>query len=190
MLKNQRGSLGAKIGVIGGSLVVLLGILIAVYGVSVSNTEIRLRNKISAQNQVIEAFFDKMWKIIQQQAGVADKYQESFRGIYKDIMAGRYSGEGKGQMMLWIKEQNPQFETTLFDKLMVSIEGQREGFFVEQKKIVDMINIHKNLIQTFPSSIFVGSRPLIVYEVISSTRSKEVMKTRKDDNVDLFNKKE
>jgi hypothetical protein len=191
MLQNQRGGLGAKIGIVGGCLIVLIAILIAVYGVSISNQEIRLRNKIGAQDQVIEAFFDKMWKVIKQQAGVTEEFKESFRTAYKDIIAGRYSGEGKGQMMLWIKEANPEYKPgAAFEKLMVSIEAQREGFFVEQKKIVDMINVHKDLIQTFPSSLFVGSRPLIVYEVISSTQAKEVMKTRKDDDIDLFNKKD
>ena len=187
MLRNQHGS-GKLVFLILGVLgIISIGLI--VWGFGVSNDEIRLRNKFEAQDKVIEAFFDKMWKIIRDQAGVADKYQESFRGIYKDLMAGRDSGEGKGQMMLWIKEQNPQFDTSLFDKLMVSIEAQREGFFVEQKKIVDIAREHKNLIEVAPSSWIVGSRAPLVYEVISSTHSKEVMKSRVDDSPSPFEKK-
>lgn len=189
VVSNQRGSLGMKIGVVCLALFVIFAVIIGVWWVQTSNAEIRLRNKIGAQNQVIEAFFDKMWKVLKQQAGVADQYKDSFREIYKDIMAGRYSGEGKGQMMLWIKEQNPQFDTKLFDNLMVSIESQREGFFVEQKKIIDMVKIHKDMIQTFPTSIVVFDRGFITYEVISSSVSKEVMKTREENDVNLFNKK-
>jgi len=189
VVSNHRGSLGMKIGVVCLALFVIFAVIIGVWWVQTSNAEIRLRNKIGAQNQVIEAFFDKMWKVLKQQAGVADQYKDSFREIYKDIMAGRYSGEGKGQMMLWIKEQNPQFDTKLFDNLMVSIESQREGFFVEQKKIIDMVKIHKDMIQTFPTSIVVFDRGFITYEVISSSVSKEVMKTREENDVNLFNKK-
>ena len=189
MLQNQRGSLGAKAAVVGGGFLILVVILLAVWGVQTSNSEIRLRNTIGGENKVVEAYFDKMWKIIKQQAGVTEEYKDSFHLIYKDLMAGRYSGEGKGEMMLWIKEQNPQFETTLFEKLMVTIEAQREGFFVQQKKVVDMVITHKNMIETFPSSMILGERPLIVYEVISSTTSKQVMETRTEDDIDLFNKK-
>jgi len=189
MLQNQRGSLAPKILVAGGGFALIVAILLVVWGFQVSNSEIRLRNKIGGENQVIEAYFDKMWKIIKQQAGVANEYKESFRAIYKDLMAGRYSGEGKGEMMLWIKESNPQFETTLFEKLMVSIEAQREGFFVAQKKIVDMIVTHKDMITTVPSSMIVGGRDLIVYEVISSSTSKKVMETRTEDDIELFDKK-
>lgn len=189
-MRNQNGSLGLKITVVGLAAFFLFAVIFTTWWIKTSNGEIRLRNKIDAQEQVIEAFFDKMWKILQQQAGVASEYKNAFGKIYKDLMAGRYSGEKKGEMMLWVKEHNPQFETKLFDKLMVSIEAQREGFFVEQKKIIDMVKIHKDMIQTFPTSMAVGSRGIIKYEVISSAKSKEVMKTRQENDVDLFNKKE
>jgi hypothetical protein len=179
-----------KIGVVGVAVCVMIGVIFGVWWVTASNDEIRLRNKVEAQNQVIEAYFDKMWKVIKQQAGVAEKERDSFGKIYKDVVAGRYSGEGKGKMMLWIKEHNPEFKNELFAKLMVSIEAQREGFFVEQKKIIDMVKIHKDMIQTFPTSMAVSDRGIIKYEVISSSKSKEVMKTRKEDDVGLFDKKE
>ena len=189
VIRNQTGSLGMKIGVVGLGVLLIFAVVFGSWWIKSSNAEIRLRNKVEAQDQVIEAFFDKMWKIIKQQAGVAEKERDSFGKIYKDVVAGRYSGEGKGQMMLWIKEHNPEFKNELFAKLMTSIEAQREGFFVEQKKIIDMVKIHKDMIQTFPTSMAVGSRGFIKYEVISSSKSKEVMKTRKEDDVDLFNKK-
>ncbi len=189
MLSNN-GSAAFKGLVIFGGLAIILMIVLGTWWIGLSNGEKSLVNKMEAQEQVIEAFFDKMWKILQQQAGVANEYKESFRSIYKDLMEGRYSGDNKGQMMLWIQEQNPQFDTKLFDKLMVSIEAQREGFFVEQKKIIAMVNEHKNMIELFPGSIVLGGRPVYKYEVISSAVAKQVMETRQEDNVDLFKKKE
>ena len=188
-MRNQNGSLGMKLAVVGAALAIVLIIIFGSWWFGVSNKEKGLVNKMQAQEQVIEAFYDKMWKILQQQAGVVDEYKESFHKIYKDLIAGRYSGEGKGQLMLWIKEQNPNFDTKLFDKLMISIEAQREGFFVEQKKIIAMVNEQKNLIDFFPSSIVVGDRPVFKYEVISSAKAKKVMETRQEDEVDLFKKK-
>jgi len=188
-MRNSNGSAGLKIMVVTIALVLIVGIVTATWAVKTSNKEKGLTNKMEAQEQVIEAFFDKMWKILKQQAGVTDEYKNSFGKIYKDLMAGRYSGEKKGEMMLWVKEHNPQFDTKLFDKLMISIEAQREGFFVEQKKIIAMVNEQKNLIEFFPSSMIVGDREIYKYEVISSAKAKEVMKTRQENDVDLFNKK-
>jgi hypothetical protein len=189
-MRNQNGSLAMKITVLVAASLIIFAIVFGSWWVSVSNKEIGLRNAVAAQNDVIEAYFDKMWKIIKQQAGIAEKERDSFGKIYKDVVAGRYSGEGKGQMMLWIKEHNPEFKNDLFAKLMVSIEAQRDGFFVEQKKIIDMVKTHTDMIQMLFSSWVVGDRAIIEYEVISSAVSKEVMKTREENDVDLFNKKD
>ena len=73
VIRNQTGSLGMKIGVVSVALFIIFGVVFGSWWIKSSNAEIRLRNKVEAQEQVIEAFFDKMWKIIKQQAGVAKR---------------------------------------------------------------------------------------------------------------------
>ena len=152
-----------------------------------TNEEIRLRNLYTAQYDVIEGYHDKMWKTIQQQAEVTDKYQESFRDIYVGIMEGRYSSEnGRGELMSWIQESNPQFSVTLFAQLMNTIEVQREAFLKEQTKILNIINQHSNLIETIPGNWFLSGKEKLPYTMITSSRSKEVRETGRDDDVKLF----
>ena len=80
---------------------------------SYSNGEITLREGVDAQQEVCKLHFDKMWKIIKQQAQVTDQYKESFQDIYTGLIAGRYDNDD-GMFMKWIQESNPDFSPELY----------------------------------------------------------------------------
>lgn len=167
-----------------------LSIIIAIVGMNFSynNQEVRLRNLAEAQRGNIENVYDRMWKILQQKAQVTDQYKEAFREIYPELIAGRYS-QGDGSLMKWIQESNPQFDASLYKDLMNSIEVERTYFSNEQKKMLDIIREHTNLLHTVPAKWFVGGKQEIAYTVISSTRAKSVMQGGTDD-INLFNGKQ
>lgn len=169
-------------------VVVLFVIIIFTQYISITNQEVRLRNQFDAEQQKIEMVYDNMWKTIQQTAEVSDKYQESFKDIYVQIMDKRYD-KNDGTLMNWIKEANPNFDIRLYDKLATTIEVERHRFLNAQTKAVDIQRIHNNMLDVIPSKWFLGSCPRLEYEVISSSRSKNVMNTRLDDDVSIFNDK-
>ncbi len=176
-----------KILVIGMGIIAVI-LIIVVVGISSSNKEVRLRNKIAAQEQVRESYFDKMWKIINQKAQVAEQYKDAFREIYPALIEGRYGDEKGGTLMKWITENNPSFDVSLYKDLMSSIEAERTGFFMEQKKLTDLAREHADVRTTLPSSIFVGGRPAIEVTVVSSDKTKTVMQQGKENDVELFKK--
>jgi len=114
-----------KIAILFAAIFSVVGVVILVTGVSTSNTEIDLRNQIEAQQVVLESEHDKMWKILQQKAGVADEYRDTFSEIYPQLIAGRYSGEDGARMMLFkmVEEDNPDFDTAR-RRWMASPSGQ------------------------------------------------------------------
>lgn len=164
-----------------------IGLVIFLMYASYSNAEVRLRNQVLAQQKNNEAVFDNTWKIIQQQAGVTSEHKDSFRAIYTDIMNARYS-KGDGTLMKFIKESNPNFDSSLFKKLMTSIEAQRTVFTREQTKLIDLKREHDNLLQTIPSSFFVGGRPAIDIKIVTSGKTTQSFATGEDNDVDLFKK--
>lgn len=167
----------------------MIGIIGVVTYFNYSNQEIRLTNQMDAQKETNEAFFDKMWKIIQQKAGVSNEYRDAFASIYPDLIKGRYSNGG-GQLMSWIVEQNPDFDTSLYRDLSRSIEVERTGFFNEQKKLVDLKREHDNLLQVFPSSLFLKNRNSQDITIIKSEKTEQVFDIGKEELGNLFSRKQ
>lgn len=152
---------------------------------SYNNTDARLRAQVEAQIGKVEGVHDKMWKVLQQKAQVSNEYKDAFSEIYPALIEGRYS-QGDGSLMKWITEANPTFDTSLYKDLMLSIELLRTEFQKAQERTLDLIREHNVLLTTVPSKWFVSNKEKIEYTVISSTRSKTVMETGLDDDINLF----
>ena len=155
----------------------LILVLIIAYFV-LNNQEVSLRKAAEAQNKAIESVHDTMWKIIKEKANVSEKYRKTFESVYPDIIAGRYKDT---QDMLWIHEDNPDFDVSLYADLMQAIEVQRMLFSESQKRMVDIVREHETLINSIPHKWFISNRTPINYVVISSGKTKDVMITRVDD---------
>lgn len=177
-------TLGFLIGI--GAFVVL-AIITIVWGVTVSNTEITKKSSIRAQQTNCTSYFDMTWKIINQDAQVADKYKDAFKEVYTPLIEGRYS-KGDGSLMKWIQEHNPTFNSALYEKIMVAIEACRAGFFLEQQKLIDMDRDYFNYTHTFPNSLIVGSREQFKITVITSAKTDDVYKTGQENDVNVFSK--
>ncbi len=177
-------SMGMKMGIIVVAFMMLFSAVVVTKCIGWNNTEIDLRNSFTAQETVCKGFYDKMWKVLKSQAGVTDKYAKDFKGIYVGIMEGRH--KSGGALFKMITESNPKFDSSMYKKLMVSIEAQREGFFREQKKLVDFKLTHDNLRQKFPSKLVVGSAKPLVVNLITSKKTKDVFASGEENDIDLF----
>lgn len=151
-----------------------------------NNQEIGLKNAAAAQQKANEASFDTMWKILQTKAGIVDKYKEDFKSIWPDLIAGRYATGGS--LMKWVQEKNPNFDSSLYNSLMNSVEAERKYFLTQQKKLLDLQQQHRDLTQKFPSSIFVGGRPAVEVTVVTSGKTTETFKTGEENDSELFKK--
>ena len=158
--------------------------------ISFSNEEARLKNTFTQKMNERTAFYDKMWKTLSQKSQIAIKNDSSFYRNVNAIMEGR---KDAGQLfMKWVQESNPNANYNavgdLYADLSRAVEGQRDGFFMEEKMIQSVVLEHENLISTFPGTfwnIFLG-RKSIEYKPITSDRTDEVMRTGKDNDVNVF----
>jgi hypothetical protein len=90
--------------------------------------------------------------------------------------------------MKWIVEANPEFDSSIYRDIMDAIEQQRTIFRNVQEVMIDKKREHETLCKTYPGKWFISDTSPIEYTVISSSRSKEVMKTGEDNDIELFNK--
>ena len=152
-----------------------------------NNKEIALRQDCEAQKGKVEGVHDAMWKIISQKAQVSTEYKEGFDSIYTHIIEGRYS-QGDGSIMKWIKEANPEFDSSIYKDVMDAIEQQRTIFRNVQEVMIDKKREHETLCKTYPGKWFISDTSPIEYTVISSGKSKAVMESGEDNDTELFKK--
>lgn len=157
---------------------VVLVILIAMY-FSYNNKEIALRKESEAQLGKIETVRDRMFQIIREQANVSTEYREAFEKIYPEIIAGRYR-EG-GEVMKWIQEANPEFDTSLYRTVQNSMDVQRTAFKSTQDRLLDIIRQRDTLIESYPSRWFIANKSVIEYTPIATSDTKSVISSGIDD---------
>ncbi len=165
------------------SMVFIIGFFM---NMSIENKEIDLRERVVAQQEKCEAYFDKMWKVLKQEAQVTDQYKNAFKEIYPELIEGRYS-QGDGALMKWIQESNPQFDASMYKQLMRSIEVERTGFFNEQATLIDIQREHKAYLQKAPNRWFLSDdlKPVEI-QVITSDNTKETYETGEENDIDLY----
>ncbi len=156
------------------------------YYFSVNKTEAQMRLQVEAQQDVCKSHFDKMWKILQDQAGVTESYKNSFKDIYVGIMDGRYN-DNPNLLMKWVQESNPQFDIRLFDRLMESIQVERTSFHTAQTKLIDMNREHKFYVSpnNRPTVWFLSNTQPVNVTIVTSARTENAYQTGQD-NETLF----
>lgn len=175
----------AMIGIASVLVLVLVGVFMYM---GISNNEVRLRNQLTAQQKANEATFDNCWKTVQQLAQVADKHKDAFKEVFVGLMDARHYEKG-GTLFKFITESNPNYDSSLFQKLANAIEGHRKEFLNEQKKLIDLKREHDNALTTMPSSWFVGGRPPVEIKIVTSSKTEKTFETKKEDEVEVFQKK-
>lgn len=174
------------------TIIIVVCAIIAIFGIiyismnfSIKNQESRLRNSIESKIKDNKNVYTAMWEILKEQAGVSEQYAEDFKAIYPKLIEGRYQ-HGGGQMMQWIQEHNPTFDTSLYKQIMTSIESQRETFKTSQTQLIDLSRQHNNLLTTFPSSFFLSGVEPIEIPVVINNEAEKAFSTGKEQSMELF----
>lgn len=178
-----------KVATIGLAFVTIVVVFLVVVGssfIGYRNDEVRLRKQVEAQQLATQAVFDQTWKIIAQQAQVADQYKDAFAKIYPDLMEGRYGNERGGALLSFVQESNPNFDVSLYKQLSSTIEAQRISYTREQRTLIDLKREHDTLLSVFPGSLFLMGIPEIKITVITSDKTKDIYKTGNENDINLF----
>ena len=114
--------------------------------ISFSNNEIDLRNQFEQKIDERTAFYDKMFKVISQKTQIAVKNDSSFIKVVNAQVQGQKNGEQV--MWAWVQQSNPTATftevTKLYADLSRAIEGERAGFF-EQEKVLQDVKVNNTV---------------------------------------------
>jgi len=137
-------------------MVILISIILIFWNWSVDNKVINLTERFSAQLNVSKTAHDEMWKVINQDAEVADKYAQDFEKIFTEMIDGRYSNDGD-MLMKWIQERNPNYTPELYKELMSTIKTERSKFKRAQDICIDIKRELLAYIKKVPNKWFVNN---------------------------------
>lgn len=168
-------------------VVLLAAVLFTGFMMSINynNTEISMREACVAQKDVVEIAHNEMKKTIAQIAETAKLSIDKQSEMYTGIMEGRYSA-GDGSLMKWITESNPTMDMSIMNKLVNTIDQQNRKFTIAQTKMKSLMQELNTYIKKAPQRWFISNTTPFEYTVISSTYTKKVMETGKDDDIKLF----
>jgi hypothetical protein len=157
---------------------------ILIYGVSVSNAEIGLRNLINAKQRDNKAEFDNMKHKIGEVATVSEFQFEKLKEIFTEYAKARTSG-GEHALASWVKESVPNVDTKTFENLQNIIVSSRDSWTQRQKELLDQGRQHTDLLTKFPSSLILsgilGRQPIEI-TIVTSTATEKAFQTGKDDD--------
>jgi len=173
--------------VVGGGLLALVSI-VGLMGTYQEAT--RLKNEITAEQKNVKITYDNSWKIVMQKAEVSTQYTDAYKQIIKSMTADRYAN-GTGSISASIAENNPNIDLSPLKDLMNTIEGLREKYQMDQKKVLSKNNVYENLRTATVSGMILSAmgilKPLDI-QMVTSTRTENAFETGKDDEVGVFSK--
>ncbi len=141
--------------------------------------EVDLRNSLMAKQKTNEASFDTMFRILKDKAGIATKDREDFKALWPDLIGKRYEND-KTVLMKWIQERNPQWDSSLFKDLMVSVEAERKRFLRDQEELARLKKEHDNVIDGPISGFFVSGKSKVEITIVTGKDAQEAFQTGTD----------
>lgn len=171
-------------------VVIVFGLIGFLMYASITNHHADIMNQATAQQKANEVIYDEVWKVLQQKAGILDKYAADFKSVYATIFDERYQGENSGQSpaFKWIQEQNPNFSMEMYKDLSTAVEAYRGKFSRTQQKLIDIKREDDNMHTKIPSSWFIGGKKDLEINIVTSSKTEKVFSTGKEDDIDLFKK--
>jgi hypothetical protein len=165
---------------------VLIGVIVLGMYVSYNNKEVALRNQAIAVQKDLHNQLDLTTKKISQTAQVTKLQMDSI----KDIIIGNSQARGKsnGSLATLVHEAVPDIAPTTpaFTNLQNIIAGARDSYATKQTLLLDVKREHDNLLDKVPSGWFVGGRPRIEVQIVTSSRVEESFRSGVDDDDSVF----
>lgn len=135
---------GLKAGLTGLALFIGLGVFLVSSYFSYANTAVDYETRIEAARDNNQQILGQYRLKITEMIGVAGLQADQFEQVYVKAIEARYKN-GMGQMMAWIKEQNPQLGTKVYGNIQTEMAAGREKFSQAQTRILDVCRGYKKL---------------------------------------------
>ena len=153
-MKYQKGNAAVILSAI--VVVAILAISLIVMYVSAANYGNRAETDIKAVWENNQNILGQYTLKIQEAAQVPEMYKNDFKEVVTAAMQGRYGADGSKATFQWIKENNLNFDSSMYSKMQVLIEAGRNEFQTNQTRLVDAKRTYQTNLGAIPRKWFLS----------------------------------
>ncbi len=147
------------------SVILAVSTIILGFSYSYNSDEMKLRSKIEMQMDIVDEEFCDLWYSVADICRLPDVYENEFRNICPALLYGNCE-HSDADVLKWIKGKNKKFSDNSYTYLLHTIESQRIAFIKDQKILLNYINEHNALINSYPAMWLLKNKAPIYYEPI------------------------
>ena len=151
---------------------------------------------IHAENGVVAQYdqdrnnYDNMFKKFKEVAQVPAMYTEDLKKVYDSAIQSRYGADGSKAMFQFLKEHNPNFDSSLYTKLQAVIEAGRNSFAADQQQLLDKKRQYKDLLgsnRALAVNFWFGFPHIDMnkYDIVTSDVTEKAFQDKKADEIKL-----
>lgn len=167
-----------------GAILILSAAVLTTSVVGTYNSFVVQENGLIAQYKQNQNNYSNYFNKLKEAAQVPSMQVEGLKKLYDGVMLGRYGKDGSKAAFQFIKESNPNLDSSMYVQLQRIIEAGRNSFESDQKALLDKKRVYDNSTQIFPGSIVASLMKFPTDKVkdvgiVTNAESDEAFKTKK-----------
>ena len=162
--------------------------------VTAYNTGNSLENQIVATYENNENILAQYGQKVMEAAQVTEMQRDDLTHVVTEAMSGRYGEGGSKAVFQFIKEQNPQIDSSVYTKIQQIVEAGRNDFTVAQTQLTDRKRAYRTALGSLWKGTFMGiaGYPNIKvgfrggaddYPIITTGRAENAFESGKEDGI-------
>jgi hypothetical protein len=124
--------------------------------ISYHNTAVRMETNIGKFDKESQNVLSNYTTKLQEKAQVPDMYVKDLGDIVDKTFKGRYGDGGSKAMFQFLKETMPNFDSSLYKELQITMEAGRNDFRLSQSRKLDICQQYEAMTGQFPASFIFG----------------------------------